>query len=119
MKKRKFKLKNFLNEFKPIIDNHKNELPIFDLKNKYNKKKIETFSWFDITKQKDKHQIKCNILMTDNLDQSKFKCIKVKMILSKIHKKIFQNSLYPSFDETIMNENTKHKKMLCGQSVYC
>lgn len=90
-KKKKQKLQNFLNEFKLIINNHKNEVPIFDLNNKYKKKQINTSTWFNITKQKDTHHSKCNIVTTDKLDKPKFKCLKVKMILNKIHKKIFKN----------------------------
>jgi len=89
MKKRKHKLKNFLNEFKPIIDNHKNELPIFNLKNK--NKKFNTETWFDINYSKQHDKQKCNIISTDDLDNIEYKCIQIKMILTDIHKQILQN----------------------------
>lgn len=91
MIKKKQKLKNFLNKFIPIINNHKNELPIFDLNKKYKKINYDTQSWFDINKQKDKLKTKCNIFSTDELDKIEYKSIKVKMILTDIHKQIFQN----------------------------
>ena len=90
-KKRKQKLKHFLSEFKPIIDNHKDELPIFDLNKKYKKINYDTQTWFDINKQKDKLKTNCNVISTDELDKIEYKSIKVKMILTDIHKQIFQN----------------------------
>jgi transposase len=90
-KKRKQKLKSFLNEFKPIIDNHKDELPTFNLNNKYKKEQINTNSWFDVSKQKNNYKTQCNVVSFDELDKIKYKCVKVKMILTNIHKQIFQN----------------------------
>jgi len=90
-KKRKQKLKNFLTEFKLVIDNHKNELPVFDINKKFKKMQLDTNTWFDISKLKDKEKTKCYITSTDKLDDVKYKCLKVKMILTDIHKKIFQN----------------------------
>lgn len=90
-KKRKQKLKHFLSEFKPIIDNHKNELPVFDLNKKYKKINYDTQTWFDINKQKDKLKTNCTVISTDELDKIEYKSIKVKMILTDLHKQIFQN----------------------------
>lgn len=90
-KKRKQRLDNFLSEFKPIIDNHKNELPIFNLNKKYKKYEYDTQTWFDINKQKNNLKTNCNICSTDELDKINFKSIKVKMVLTDIHKQIFQN----------------------------
>ena len=90
-KKRKQRLDNFLSEFKPIIDIHKDELPIFNLNKKYKKYEYDTQTWFDINKQKNNLKTNCNICSTDELDKINFKSIKVKMVLTDIHKQIFQN----------------------------
>ena len=91
VKKRKQKLKSFLNLFKPIIDSHKNELPLFDKNKKYKEVQLNTNSWFDLNKTKDKHHTQCNIVSTDELDKAEYKCIKVKMILTDTHKQILHN----------------------------
>jgi transposase len=90
-KKRKQKLKNFLGVYKPIVDSHKNDLPIFDNNRKYKKHQIDTNSWFNLNQTKNKHPTKCNVTSFDELNKVQHKCLKVKMILTDIHKQIFQN----------------------------
>ena len=90
-KKRKQKLKNFLGVYKPIVDSHKNDLPIFDNNRKYKKHQIDTNSWFNLNQTKNKHSTKCNVTSFDELNKVQHKCLKVKMILTDIHKQIFQN----------------------------
>ena len=80
-----------MNDYSPIVDKHKNELPIFDKNKKYNEVQLNTNSWFDFNKIKDKHHTQCNVVSTDELETVKYKCLKVKMILTDIHKQILQN----------------------------
>lgn len=91
MKKRKFKLKNFLNEFKPIINQYKDELPTFYTNNIYEKLNYNTDSWFNASSIKNNIKTNCNVISSDKLDDVKYKSIKVKMILSDTHKLVFKN----------------------------
>ena len=91
IRKRKQKLQNFLNEFKPIIENHKNELPVFDLNKKYKQINHNDATWFNSSEQQNKTITKCKITRVDKLEKCNFKCIQVKMILSDIHKEVLQN----------------------------
>lgn len=78
-------------DYRPIVDKHKNELPIFD--KKYKEVQLNTKSWFDLNKIKDKQRTNTNsnVISTDELDKVEHKCLKVKMILSNIHKQILHN----------------------------
>jgi hypothetical protein len=87
-KKRK---KDFLDKFKPIIDEHKKDLPIFEIDKEYKFINYNTDSWFDINKYKMKIKTEPQIITTDELTECKYKTIKVKMDLNDIHKKILNN----------------------------
>ena len=98
MKKKKERYKNtiykrdsFLTKFMDIIKTNKNSLPRFNKCNLYNQEIINTNSWFDITKITNKTKRYPVIMSTDKLDKCEYKQIKVKMILTDIHKQIFQN----------------------------
>lgn len=84
--------KNFLEKFKNVIKEHKNELPItFNNKNI----NIQTNSWFDIienkcikTKQKD-----ITLKLENKINSNSFRCKKIKMILTKKQKEIINSWL--------------------------
>ena len=82
---------DFIEKFKPIIDLHKNELPVFDINKKYELKKYNTNSWFNIDKFTGEQKTKPKIISTDKLQKCELKCIKVRMILSDVHKQILNN----------------------------
>jgi len=87
-KTRKKKKQEFINKFKPIVNNHNGELPIFDYNKKYNIHKYNTHSWFNIDKFNAENKTNVNVISSDKLDDVNLKCIKVKMILTDIHKQI-------------------------------
>ena len=98
MKRKKERYKNtiykrdsFLTKFMDIIKTNKNSLPKFNKCNLYNQEIIDTNSWFDITKITNKTKRYPVIKSIDKLDKCEYKQIKIKMILTDIHKQIFQN----------------------------
>jgi hypothetical protein len=101
----KFNKENFLTKFIDIINSHKNNLPKFNKCKLYKQKSINTNSWFDINKTINNTKRIPVILSTDKLDKCEYKQIKVKMILSDIHKKIFQ-----TWFKTSITISTKFKK---------
>ena len=115
-KKRKQKLQNFLNEFKPIIETHKDELPTFNLNKKYKQINYDNNSWFHSSEQQSHNMTKCKVIKMDKLQKNNFKCIQVKMILSDIHKEVLQNwfkastLMYNKTLEYIRNNFTFTKK---------
>jgi len=74
-----------------IIKTNKNSLPRFNKCNLYNQEIINTNSWFDITKITNKTKRYPVIKSIDKLDKCEYKQIKIKMILTDIHKQVFQN----------------------------
>ena len=98
MKKKKIKIKNatlkrnsFLKKFIDVVNDHKNNLPKFNKCKFYKQKSIKTDSWFDITKTINKTKRYPVVESFDKIDECKYKQIKVKMILTDIHKEILQN----------------------------
>ena len=98
MKKKKVKIKNatlkrnsFLKKFIDVVNDHKNNLPKFNKCKFYKQKSIKTDSWFDITKTINKTKRYPVVESFDKIDECKYKQIKVKMILTDIHKEILQN----------------------------
>ena len=83
--------KVFLEKYKDIIRQHKNDLPKFNKNNKYKFKQENTNSWFSIDEFINKTKRIPIVKETDKLDKCNYKQIKVKMILTDIHKQIFQN----------------------------
>ena len=113
MKKKKIKNKNvkykrdsFLKKFIDVVNKHKNNLPKFNKCKSYKHKSINTNSWFDINKTINKTKRITLIESTDKLDKCEYKQIKVKMILSDIHKIILQNWFKTS--TIIYNETLKY-----------
>ena len=105
-KKVKYKRDNFLIKFIDIIKQNKNNLPKFNKCKSYKQEYINTNTWFDITKTINKTKRNPVIISVDKLDKCEYKQIKVKMILSDIHKKIFQNWFKTS--TIIYNETLKY-----------
>ena len=105
-KKVKYKRDNFLIKFIDIIKKNKNNLPKFNKCKSYKQEYINTNTWFDITKTINKTKRNPVIISVDKLDKCEYKQIKVKMILSDIHKKIFQNWFKTS--TIIYNETLKY-----------
>lgn len=108
MKKRKIKENReiFLNKFKNIVENNKNDLPRFTKNKTYCYEEINTNSWFNIEKFKNKTERIPTVKSTDKLEIPKYKQIKVKMVLTDIHKKIFQSWFKTS--TIIYNETLKY-----------
>ena len=102
----KLKRNNFLKQFIDIVASHKNNLPKFNKCKSYKQELINTNSWFDISKTVNKTKRNSSIILTDKLDKCKYKQIKVKMILSDIHKEILQNWFKTS--TIIYNETLKY-----------
>lgn len=104
--KAKIKRDNFLNEFINIVKENKNHLPKFNKRKNYPTESINTNSWFDITKITSKTKRNPVVVSVDKLDKVEYKQIKVKMILSDIHKQIFQN--WFNTTTLIYNETLKY-----------
>jgi transposase len=96
----------FLNNYKDIINKHKNDLPKFNKNKKYRYKQEKTNSWFSIDKFINKTKRNSIVKNTDKLETCNYKQIKVKMILNDIHKQIFQNWFKTS--TIIYNETLKY-----------
>ncbi len=86
----KQKRKLFLDTFSNIINNNKNDLPIFSHDTFYRNIKVKTNSWFDINKYIKNEKTTHTIVNNDKLDVANYRQIKVKMILNETHKKILQ-----------------------------
>jgi IS605 OrfB family transposase len=98
MKKKKLRNKNlklkrdsFLKKFIDVIKENKNNVPRFIKCKSYKQEEINTDSWFDITKNINKTKREPVVAETDELTKCEYKQIKVKMIMSDIHKQVFQN----------------------------
>ena len=93
MKKRK-KLINkiqFIDKFKNIINNKQNLLPKFIKNNKYDYENLDINTCFNIDKFINKTKRFPIVESFDKLEKCTYKQIKVKMVLTNIHKQIFQN----------------------------
>lgn len=111
----KLKRKTFLEEFINVIDTHKNDLPKFNKHKKYENIEMETNSWFNINKNINKTLRTPIINDVDKLETTKYKQIKVKMILNETHKQIFQHWFKITtlmYNETLkyIHENYKFTK---------
>jgi transposase len=83
--------KDFINNYKPIIENHKNDLPIFPLNQEYLYENINTNSWFSIDRYINNEKTNFNLTRPDKNEINNYKTVKIDMELLPIHKKIFDN----------------------------
>ena len=83
---------DFITKFKPIINNHKNDLPLINVSNNYTDVHVD--SWFTISKQTNINNcspsfVKENLEeleLDEELDDSTLHCMQVKMLLTKEQK---------------------------------
>ncbi|MFN9115871.1 MAG: hypothetical protein ACK5XN_37960, partial [Bacteroidota bacterium] len=103
-KKRKYNLQSFQNQFTDIVNKHKHELPTFDYNTPYNYSKLDLSSWFKNKQYTCSTGTSVNVISTDELEVAKYRCKKIKMVLTDIHKQIIQQWFKAStymYNETI------------------